>query len=244
MYEFTVNQNGGEESFLKLNQFYASDAIKDNIASQIDAMIDQQAGGDNYVPTNTESPSSNLDQAAIQAVLGDAHYFGNMNAKIVILEYSDLLCPFCQRHYNDQTIETVVANHPDEVALVFKNFPLPSLHPTAPLGAKGLYCAGKLGGDEAYYNFLPKAVAAYDFTDTSVVEIAKTIGLNEAAFTDCYQSAEASSAVDASINEGSALFGINGTPGNVVLNRETGEFIVISGAYPVSEFENAVSQLL
>jgi protein-disulfide isomerase len=172
------------------------------------------------------------------------HYYGDANAKIVLLEYSDLLCPFCQRHYNDQTLETVVANHPSEVALVFKNFPLPSLHPTAPLGAKGLYCAGKLGGDEAYYNYIAAAINASNFTDASVLDIAKGLGLEESAFTSCYTSSEATDAVNASTSEGESVFGINGTPGNVVLNRETGKYIVVSGAYPVSEFENAVSQLL
>ena len=43
MYAFTVNQNGGETSFQKLNQFYASADIQQSIASQIDAMIGQDA---------------------------------------------------------------------------------------------------------------------------------------------------------------------------------------------------------
>jgi protein-disulfide isomerase len=237
--DFTIAQNGGQANFEKLLKFYSSSDYVNNVTPQIDAMTAE--GG--TVDTDTPSPSASLDEATIADLLTDAHYFGNQNAKIVIFEYSDLLCPYCKRHYDDQTIEQVVAAHPDDVALIFKNYPIPSLHPNAPLGARGLYCAGKLGGSEAFYNFLPKAMAADDFSDASVLELAKGIGLKEADFTSCYNSTEAKNAVDADVSEGSSIFGINGTPGNVVLNRETGEYIVISGAYPVSEFENAVSQL-
>ncbi|MEI8008800.1 MAG: thioredoxin domain-containing protein [bacterium] len=58
---------------------------------------------------------------------------GNKNARITIIEYSDLICPFCKRHYAAQTIETLVANHPNDVNMEFRNMPLPQLHPTAPI---------------------------------------------------------------------------------------------------------------
>jgi predicted DsbA family dithiol-disulfide isomerase len=77
-----------------------------------------------------------------------------------------------------------------------------------------------------------------------VLEFAKGVGVDEGAFTTCYTSAETTNALNKSIANGSNLFNINGTPGNVVLNRETGEYILIEGAYPASEFENAVNQLL
>jgi protein-disulfide isomerase len=236
--DFVIAQNGGEENFDKLMEYFNSEDYVANATSSIDQMLGQPSG-DSGLP----EPVGSLDAGTIETLLSDAYYFGNKDAKIVILEYSDLLCPYCKRHYTDQTIEQVVAAHPDEVALIFKNYPIASLHPSAPLGARGLYCAGKVGGDELYYNFLAQAIAADDFTDASVLELAKRVGVQESDFTSCYNSTEAQSAVNADIDEGSSIFGINGTPGNVVLNRETGEYIVIGGAYPVSEFENAVSQL-
>jgi len=107
---------------------------------------------------------STINAATIEKILTDVHYYGNPDAEIIVLVYSDLLCPFCKRHHSDKTVETLTANHPAGVAMVFKNFPL-DMHPTAELAAAGLYCAGKLGGDDAYYSFLAHAIKASSFTD-------------------------------------------------------------------------------
>ena len=104
-----------------------------------------------------------ISAANVEKILTNAHYYGNPNAEIVVLIYSDFLCPFCKRHHSDQTVETLTANHPAEVAMVFKNYPL-AVHQTAELAAAGLYCAGKLGGDDAYYSFIAQAIQAGSFT--------------------------------------------------------------------------------
>jgi hypothetical protein len=45
------------------------------------------------------------------------------------------------------------------------------------------------------------------------------------------------------MQEGQTLFWVNGTPGNILLNKKTGKFVVISGAQPISAFEQAFSQI-
>jgi len=40
------------------------------------------------------------------------------------------------------------------------------------------------------------------------------------------------------------VFGITGTPGNVIINNETGEYEVISGAYPAEEFEAKINSIM
>lgn len=238
MYAFTVNQNGGEASFQKLSEFYASAEIQGTISSQIDAMIAQQAGTEGDTPA-AGNPSATLSRETMDGILSNVHYFGDSNAKILLLEYSEFLCSFCKRHYSEQTLEQVVANHQGEVALIFKGYPIFGQN----LGAQGLYCAGKLGGTESYYAYVAEGMKASEFTDDLVLGIAKTIGLKENDMKNCMNSTEAVEAVNADKAEGQNLFNINGTPGNVVLNRETGEYIIIGGAYPVSEFESAVTQL-
>ena len=126
-----------------------------------------------------------LTKDQITALLKDVHFSGDKNADIVIVEYSDLLCPFCKRHYNDKTIENIVAAD-KAVALVFKNMPIAGLHPNAPLGAKGVECAGKLGGSEKFYTYLDKAFAENDFNGSNVVSLAEGIGLDKEAFVDCF----------------------------------------------------------
>ena len=64
--------------------------------------------------------------------------------------------------------------------------PIAGLHPNAPLGAKGVECAGKLGGSEKFYTYLDKAFAENDFNGSNVVSLAEGIGLDKEAFVACF----------------------------------------------------------
>ncbi len=152
--------------------------------SAFEAVIsDLKAGKE--LTTDDMGNAGKLTNEQIATLLEGVHYKGDQNAEIVIVEYSDLLCPFCQRHYNDKTLENVVAADAS-VALVFKNMPIAGLHPNAPLGAKGLECAGELGGSEQFYAYLDKAFAQSDFNGSNVVKIAEEIGLDKDAFVACF----------------------------------------------------------
>lgn len=251
-YNLEIIKAGWLENFTKMNNLYSSADFAKYMTDQTQQSIDSfksmvgTTDTTTDTTTNTTTPDSSATSKQVSAdqissVLNWAHFYGNKDAKIVIIEYSDFLCPYCQKHYNDQTVETVVDQNPD-VALVFKNFPL-SFHETADLWAKGLYCAGQVGWEEAYYGYIPQAMSQSTFSAESILEIAKWLWLNEAEFTKCYEDPASANAVNASISEWQSVFGVTGTPGNIVLNRETWKFIEISGAYPISEFENAIKTL-
>lgn len=55
--------------------------------------------------------------------------YGNSNSKHKIVIFSDPLCPFC-RAYVPKAIE-YMKNKPDEFAVYYYHFPLPSLHPAS-----------------------------------------------------------------------------------------------------------------
>lgn len=68
---------------------------------------------------------------------------GNPDAKITIIEYSDLECPFCKRFH--VTMEQVLATYGNDVRVVFRHFPLDSLHKKARTEANAVECAGEQG---------------------------------------------------------------------------------------------------
>lgn len=68
---------------------------------------------------------------------------GNPNAKITIIEYSDLECPFCKRFH--ATMEQVLATYGNDIRVVFRHFPLDSLHKKARTEANAVECAGEQG---------------------------------------------------------------------------------------------------
>ena len=43
--------------------------------------------------------------------------------------------------------------------------------------------------------------------------------------------------------QGQSLFGVNGTPGNVLINKKTGKYVVVSGAQPLTAFQSAIAQI-
>ena len=70
-------------------------------------------------------------------------YIGEPNAPVTLVEYSDYLCPFCNRHY-EQTFPELIDTYvrPGNVKIVFRDFPIEVLHPQAPLAAEAARCFG------------------------------------------------------------------------------------------------------
>jgi hypothetical protein len=46
------------------------------------------------------------------------------------------------------------------------------------------------------------------------------------------------------MQEWSTLFGVTWTPGNVIINKETGEYTVLAWAYPSADFEKIIDWML
>ncbi len=69
---------------------------------------------------------------------------GSPDAAVVIVEFSDFQCPFCQRWYLN-TLPAIEQQIGDDVALVFLHFPITQLHPNAPTVHVAAECAGEQG---------------------------------------------------------------------------------------------------
>jgi protein-disulfide isomerase len=123
-------------------QLYNADAYKQQQKSTLDQILGSMGTADTKpadtttaTDTTTASDATPVaaDGSKFAAIEKDGYILGNKNARITIIEYSDMLCPFCKRHYNAQTIENLVKKYPNDVNMVFRQMPLPQLHPTAPI---------------------------------------------------------------------------------------------------------------
>jgi len=176
-------------------------------------------------------------------------YRGDPGAPIVLEEFSDYLCPFCGRHYTE-TLPAIIENYvaQGQVQYVFREMPLVSLHPSAPVGHKGAICAGQQGAD-FYWQLHDQLFATQSQWSsvpdptTYVTALAEEAGVEMSAFEICM----ADTRIDAQINEGVAAgqaLGFTGTPSFRFTNNESGESYTLIGAYPLATFIQWIDAML
>lgn len=75
--------------------------------------------------------------------IGNSPAKGPAAAPVTIVEFSDFQCPFCTRV--NPTIAQIMSQYQGKVKVVFKHFPLVSIHPKAQSAAVASLCASKQG---------------------------------------------------------------------------------------------------
>ncbi|MEM7799540.1 MAG: thioredoxin domain-containing protein, partial [Chloroflexota bacterium] len=169
----------------------------------------------------------------------DGHAFiGDLNAPVVIEEYSDFQCPFCSRFSSNTfpgLLDGPIAN--GEAVLIFYDFPL-NFHTEAAAAANAARCAGEQD-PVAYWemhDLLFEEVGAWSINDPSsvFVELAVTLALDVEAFELCVDEFRYEEAINADLLAGQSQ-GITGTP-TFLINGQP--FV---GAQPLAAFQNAIA---
>jgi protein-disulfide isomerase len=94
-----------------------------------------------------------------------------------VVEFTDLQCPYCSQIA--PVLDTLARNHPQEVRVVFKHFPL-SFHPMAKPAAAAAIAAGNQG---KFFEFRYKVAPHFrDLKDSLYLAVAKEIGLDMERF--------------------------------------------------------------
>lgn len=183
----------------------------------------------------------------IRPVSGSDHILGNPNAQVIIVEYSDTECPYCKQFH--ATLHQVINDYgaSGKVAWVYRDFPIPQLHPKAPKEAEATECAGELGGPSVYWKYLDEIYAitpSNNGLDTAQLpKIAKDVGLNVDAFNSCLSSGKYAQKVETDRAEAVAAGG-NGTPFSVLITTKDGTQTPITGAYPYEQLKPMIDALL
>ena len=203
------------------------------------------AVGVNAPDAPTPPPAPSAPSAPPAAVTARDHVRGNSKAPVTIIEYSDFECPFCKRHA--PTMEQVLETYKDDVNFVYRHFPL-SFHPNAQKLAEASECAAELGGNDGFWKyhdeiFNSTEANASQATPERFAEVAKKIGVNEAKFKSCIDSGKYAKYIADQMQSGIDA-GVQGTPGNFIINNKTDEVKEISGAVPFSSFQSAIDAVL
>ena len=144
------------------------------------------------------------------------HVRGNKDAKVVLIEYGDFQCPGCGAAY--PRVKALEEKYGENIAVVFRNFPLTNIHPNARAAAAAAEVAGLQG---KYWEMHDALFENQDsWSDLSASErgkvfegYAKQIGLDGAKFTK--ELDELSSRINQKISFDQALgrkLDVSGTP--------------------------------
>jgi len=173
-------------------------------------------------PPPTESQTSKIQSKmiTINPVSTKDYIRGNPGAKVVVVEFSDTECPYCKVFHG--TMKNLV----DEKALsgtmawVYRNFPIKELHSKAIKESEALLCAGKIGGQEAFWSFTDAVYAKTNSNNSldaaQLPIIAKDVGIDVKAFNTCLSSGEMAASVEAEYQDAKKSGG-TGTPFSVLI---------------------------
>jgi len=158
---------------------------------------------------------------------------GPANAAVTIVEFSDFECPYCGGLY--PTLKNIEKNYQENLRIVYRQFPLVSIHPHAQKAAEASLCANEQGQFWQLHDAM--------FTDQANLEIpdlkekAAKLMLNAAEFNGCLDSNKYAPVIKSEILEG-AKVGVNGTPSLFINGR------FLSGDQPYEDIAKIIDDEL
>ncbi|MFT7533479.1 MAG: protein-disulfide isomerase [Gammaproteobacteria bacterium] len=174
------------------------------------------------------------------------HIYGNPNADVSLIEYSDFECPYCKSFH--ATAKNLVDAYDGQVNWVYRHYPLNFHNPGAQSQAEASECANEIGGNDMFWLYTN---AIYERTTSNgkgfpiedLVPLAVELGMNKNIFDLCLDSGRYSERVKSDLVEGSRI-GVTGTPGNILLNNRTGTARLRAGTLPLDALRAVVEELL
>lgn len=119
------------------------------------------------------------DYAKVHQIdFGNQPIKGPAEARVTLVEFVDIQCPFCQRFHG--VINEVLKEYPNDVKYALKHYPLP-FHPMARPAAKAVLAAGEQG---KYYEMADALLSGgtNNLTESRFEELAKQLNLNVEKF--------------------------------------------------------------
>lgn len=162
-----------------------------------------------------------------------ASVYGSKDAKLTIVQFSDFECPFSKEVA--PAFRTISLKYQDKIRVIYRNFPIESIHPGAPRAAEAGECAGEQSKFQEYYDKLFLNQDALDYGD--LLRYGVEVGLDSGKFSSCLASGKYKAKVAKDLADGVAA-GVEGTP-TFFFNGQK-----IEGSIPEAVFDDLVVKFL
>ena len=195
-------------------------------------------------PTATApAPTAALTAQDVAPVTSSDHIFGDPNASVTLIEYSDFECPYCKQFH--PSLAQLMTEYQGKVRWVYRHYPL-SFHQNAEKEAEAAECIAEQGGDKAFWDYASKIFDRTTSNGTGFAldklpDLAQEVGVNKAKFQDCLNSGKYSSVV-AQDEQTGVTAGVQGTPGTIVMNS-SGKVQLVEGAVSYAQLKQVVDSM-
>ena len=157
---------------------------------------------------------------------------GPADAPIVLVEFSDFQCPYCQQA--TETIARIVEQYGDQVRFIYKDYPLPN-HAEAFKAAEAGNCANDQG---MFWELHDKMFQTQDGLDVAALKTyAIELGLDAEVFSTCLDEGQHAERVEGDLAVGRE-YGVSSTP-TIFINGRT-----VMGAVPFETFDEIIQEEL
>lgn len=212
------------------------DAILDELR-QIKKLLERQ-------PAAPAAAGPRADER-VKVSLGSTPSIGRSDAPIVMVEFTDYQCPFCQR-FHLSAFEELKKNYVDtgKIRYVSRDLPLP-MHPNAMSAAVAARCAGEQNKDKFWEMRHRLIVNANQLGAEKYNALADELKLDRAEFQACLAQDKFKAQIEKDMTD-AGLAGIGGTP-SFVIGRIVGdgvEGVKVVGAQPFGVFDAKLKEAL
>ena len=184
---------------------------------------------------------SACQQKTAPPVTTDEMSLGNPQAKVTVIEYASIACPFCAR-FNNEEFPAFKTKYVDtgKVHYVFREMLVGGSEEVS-MGAAGFLMA-RCAGKDKYFPILDQTFHAqqqiYQSGDMrgGLLKIAKANGMSEKQFTDCVSNSDSLVAMNAR-SEKATADGVDSTPTFFVNGKK-----VFEGVIPLDQLEADVRE--
>ncbi len=210
------------------------DEIKPQLQQLLKQAKVQQARQDYYKRLREQAGVAILLQKPrVEVAYDPTRLRGNPKAQLVILEFADFQCPYCQSV--EPTLKSVLAKYDGRVSLAYRDLPLRDIHPQAQLAAEAGRCAGEQGKFWEYHDLLFENQNKLD--REGLVEHAHRLKLDEKQFDICLSSGKYKAQIEQDLQLGLRA-GLTGTPGFIINGN------LLTGNLPEDSFDKFIRDAL
>lgn len=161
--------------------------------------------------------------------------FGNKNAPVTIVEYSDFQCPYCSKAHD--TMKGLQEKYGEKVRIVYKHLPFKSLAEPAARYYEAIGMQDPAKAEKFHDTLYENQKKIHDEGEDYLKQVAKEVGADLKQVLKDMSSETVNKILKADFEE-AQKFGFRGTPGFLVNG------VAVNGAYPQEHFETIIDRHL